>query len=482
MPGSRTHRWVTVVAVVASLLALLGAGGLVLYNYSPWFHNKFETDADNAAEQQRAAQSFEKDTVDSAETERAARDHGGQAAPPAGAGWPQWRGPLRDGRAPDSPFRTDWDKNPPKQLWKFDCGGGYSSLAVVGGKAYTQDRQGSNERVVCLDAATGNLLWEYAYPADYSRLRSGYTEGPRATPSIDGNRVYAVGAIGKFVCLEMPAAPEQKPQLAWEHDLLGEFGGTSPQWGVACSPLVEGDLVIVQPGGSDGSVVAFDKASGAVKWKAGSSPSGYSSPVAGSVGDTRVIYAVTADSLLCIRASDGAVLDKKDWITQFGGNIATPIVHKDYLFVSSGYGKGCALFRAAADGDKAKLVQVYNRANKVMRNHHSTCVLVNGYLYGFDDSRLACVDVAKGVVKEGWDADAFQNKGSLILAGKYLVILIENGQLGLVEANPNEFRLVAKVPSGLSGGQNWALPVLVDGRLFLRDNQKVICLDVRPAP
>src|SRR5207237_9441568 len=143
----------------------------------------------------------------------------------------------------------------------------------------------------------------------------------------------------------------------------------------------------------------------------------------------------------------------KDWLTDNEGNIATPVVHKNYVFISSGYKKGCALFRAAADGDGVKLVPVYNRSNKVMRNHHSTCVLSNGYLYGFDDSRLKCVDFANGVEKEGWDADAFQNKGSVILAGKHLIVLTENGQLGLVEATPEEFRLVAKVPSGLSGGQ-----------------------------
>src|SRR5262249_56330531 len=146
-----------------------------------------------------------------------------------------------EGRAPGGPFRTDWDKTPPKQLWKADCGGGYSSLAVVGGKVYTQDRQGDTERVIGIDAETGNLLWDHAYSADYSGLRSGYAGGPRATPTIDGNRLYAVGAAGKFVCLELPATAGGKPTIAWEHDLIGEFRASVPQWGVACSPLVEGD-------------------------------------------------------------------------------------------------------------------------------------------------------------------------------------------------------------------------------------------------
>jgi outer membrane protein assembly factor BamB len=452
-----------VIVLVIALGVVVVTAGTIAWMRWATIRNWFDRDAENADEMNRLAAAPAKSPPPA----------------PAGVGWPQWRGPLRDGRAPDGPFRTDWDKNPPKQLWKADCGGGFSSLAVVGGKLYTQDREGGNERVLCLDAETGNPLWDYPYPADYSGMKAGYATGPRATPTIDGDRLYAVGATGKFVCLVLPATGTT-PKLAWEHDLLAEFRASSPEWGVACSPLVEGDLVIVQPGGKDGSVVAFDKASGEVRWKAGSNPSGYSSPVAATVGNLRVVYAMTGDALLCVRASDGTVLDKADWVTEFKGNIATPVVHEDYVFVSSGYGKGCALFRAAADGDKVRLTQVYMRKNRVMRNHHSTCVFKDGYLYGFDDNRFACVDFKKGIEQEGWEDPGFLTKGSVILASNHLIVLTENGQLGLVEATPTEARLIAKVPSGLSGRENWSLPVLVDGRLYLRDGQKILCLDVRP--
>src|SRR5207248_2544472 len=136
------------------------------------------------------------------------------------------------------------------QLWSAPCGGGFSSLAVVGGKVFTQDRRGESEQIVCLDAGTGGQLWAHAYPADYSRLKAGYATGPRATPTVDENRVYAVGAVGTFLCVEIPA--DKNPKLLWEHDLPAEFRAAIPEWGVACSPLVEGDLVIVQPGGKDG--------------------------------------------------------------------------------------------------------------------------------------------------------------------------------------------------------------------------------------
>lgn len=454
----RTRRGLLVVGV----LLVLGIGGFAAYR-SSWVQSWFGRDADNAAEIARLVDA--KLTVAPAAT--------------ADVGWPQWRGPMRDGRAPAGPLRTDWEANPPKPLWAAPCGGGFSSLAVVGGKVYTQDRQGDAERVVCLDAETGKLLWEHAYPADYSAMNKGYTTGPRATPTVDAGRVYAVGAAGKFVCLEAPSAVGPA-KLLWEHDLLAEFRGKSPDWGVACSPLIEGDLVIVQPGGKDGSVAAFDKTSGELRWKAAANESGYSSPVAATVGGVRVVYALTGDALLCVRAADGEVLSKYTWKTPttFVGNIATPVVVDDYVFVSSAYNKGCALLRAVPEAGGVRLEEVYARNRRVMQNHHSTCVYQDGYLYGFDESRLKCVDFRKGVEKSGWDADGIA-KGNLILAGRHLLILTENGDLALVEATPEEFRPVARVPSGLGKAQAWALPVLADGRLYLRDGEKILCLDVK---
>jgi outer membrane protein assembly factor BamB len=246
------------------------------------------------------------------------------------------------------------------------------------------------------------------------------------------------------------------------------------------SPLVEGDLVIVQPGGRDGSVAAFDKRSGDLRWKAGSNPGGYSSPVAATVGGVRVVYAMTGDALLCAREADGELLSQYRWKTPttFVGNIATPVVVDDYVFVSSAYDKGCALLRAVPGGDRVNLEEVYARNRRVMRNHHSTCVYKDGYLYGFDESRLRCIDFRKGVEKSEWDAQGI-DKGTLILADRHLIILTEAGDLALVEATPEEFRLEGKVKKVLSGGNTWALPVLVDGRLYLRDAEKVDCLDVR---
>lgn len=402
------------------------------------------------------------------------------APPPAatsGVGWPQFLGPTRNGRAPDGPFRADWDKKRPEQVWSVPLGGGFSSVAVVGGKLYTQDRQGEAERVVCLDAATGAPLWEHSYPTNYSGV--GIGTGPRATPTVDGNRVYTVGATGLFLCLEEPVAPGQAPRVVWQHDLPGEFEAKAPQWGYACSPLLEGYRVIVQPGGRKGAVVAFDKATGEVRWAAGKNPAGYSSPVLATVHGVPLIFALTGDALLCLR-SDGTQLGSYSWPTRYEGNIASPVVLDDYVFISAAYGMGCALLRVKPDGDRVRLEPVYAKRNKALRTHHSTAVTVGRHLYGFDTEEgfLVCFSLTDGTPVEAWDAGRL--KGSIIAVGGYLVVLTQKGELVLIDATPEEYRPVATVPLGFAGEQNWAMPVLVDGRLYVRGPDKLLCLNVRP--
>ncbi|MBX9622247.1 MAG: PQQ-like beta-propeller repeat protein, partial [Gemmataceae bacterium] len=403
--------------------------------------------------------------------------------PPASADWPQWLGPTRDGRAPAGPLRTDWAANPPKPLWEVEVGGGYSSVAVVGGKVYIHSRSsGSEERVICLHVETGTEVWQYGYHAGPAGQDARYATGPRATPSVADGRVYTVGGAGRFLCLEPPALAGGSPRVAWEHDLPGEFRGRVPQWGYAGSPLVDGDLVIVQPGGRDGSVVAFDKRTGEVRWKAGSEPAGYSSPVATTAGGVRVVLALTAESLLCVRAADGEVTARFPWSPEHGGNIATPLVLGDRVFVTAAYHMGCALVRLAPAGDRVGFEPVYTRRRKPLRCHHSTPVARGRHLWGFDGHdpvALTCFDVVAGQPVAGWEADRV-GKGSLVLAGDHLVILTEGGELVLAAASAEEYRELGRVRTGLGGGQVWALPVLLDGRLYVRGDGKLICYDLRP--
>jgi outer membrane protein assembly factor BamB len=353
-------------------------------------------------------------------------------------------------------------------------------LAIVEGKLYTQDRQGGDERVFCLNAADGKQLWDYRYPANSAGNDQQYAIGPRATPTVEGNRVYAVGGVGKLLCLES-SKESSSPRVCWQHDLLTEFDAHMPQWGVACSPLLEGDLVVVQPGGKNGSVAAFDKRTGERRWNAGSDPAGYSSPIAATIGGERAIFALTSNALLAIGLA-GQISDRFNWNTQFGGNVATPLVVDNYVFISAAYGQGCALLRVERRDDGAKFVPVYTRHLKGLQNHHATSVYKDRHLFGFHgtgDARLKCIQFETGNENEAWEASQV-GKGTLILAGKYLIIQTERGELCLVEANPEEFRLVAKIPHVLSGNNNWAAPTLVEGRLYLRDEEKIVCYDVRP--
>jgi hypothetical protein len=452
-----------IIALMVGIALLLGAGGYLAWK-SHWVQSFFVRDSENTAELDGLKNSNLPD----------------ETAPAAESGSPQWRGASRKGLAAVGSFRTDWEKRPPKELWRVPIGGGYGSCAVVGGKVYVQDKQGDRERVVCLEGETGKPVWEYGYGTSSAGTDGSYAIGPRATPTVAGGWVFTVGGAGRLLALEETATGVQ---MRWDHDLLTEFAAPLPKWGVAGSPLVHGDLVIVQPGGSAGAVVAFDKSSGAVRWRSGSNPPSYSSPVVMAVGGQETVIALLGDALLAVRLSDGKVTDQFKWVTQFGANIATPLVVGEYVFISSSYGSGCALLRATRHGDEVKLVKVYERRERGFENHHTTSVYKNKHLFGIDGSQgrngLKCVAFESGYEVKGWNGRDI-GQASIVLAGDHLLLQTAGGALCLVEANPKAFNEVGRVERVLSGKNNWASPVLVKGRIYMRDEKQVVCLDVSP--
>lgn len=450
--------------LVVGLLLVLGIGGFLAWR-SPWVMSLFAKDTGSAEEKARADGAALKNAV----------------APDAASGSPEWRGAARKGVAPVQQFRTDWDKNPPKEAWRATVGGGYGSCAVVGGKLYVQDKHGAGERVLCLDAESGKQVWEFAYESGPAGNDPTFAIGPRATPTVVGNWVFAVGGAGLVHALEVV---DGKPQLRWKHDLQEEFAAPMPQWGFAGSPLVYNDLVIVMPGAKGAAVVAFDRATGATKWKSGSHAPSYSSAVVASVGGQDTVFALLGDALLAVRPTDGTVTDTFKWETQFGGNIATPVVvDNEYVFISASYGSGCALVRAEKVGDAVKLKPVYSRRRSGFQAHIATPVYKDKHLFGIDGLRgsggLKCIAFASGEPVEDWE-DRKIGQASLILAGDYLIVQRDAGELCLVRADPKECKVVARVPGVLTGRNNWATPALVGGRLYLRDEEKVVCLDARP--
>jgi outer membrane protein assembly factor BamB len=434
------------------LVGLVGAFGL-LTGYHLLFSERFRFDP-------LQMQALQAAPLQSGTADR--RD----AGPTAAGDWPQWRGPNRDGVSGETGLLTRWPAGGPKKLWEAKGGGGYSSFAVAAGKVYTILQDDDKEAVVCWQADTGKELWRFRYPAQYE---NDFGSGPRSTPSVDGDRVYAVGATGIFHCLKADTGAK-----LWRHDLLEEFKAENLQWGVAFSPLVEGDLVFTNPGGPNGnSVAAFDKKTGKLAWKALGDQAGYSSPVAATIAGVRQVVFFTASGLVGVAPKDGQALWRYPWETSFDCNIATPIVVEDYVFLSSGYGKGAAVVKVEADGGGLKARRVYETTK--MCNHFSTCVLYKEHLYGFTDPGiLTCMEFRTGKVR--WQERGFK-KGSLTLADGHLIILGEEGLLALAEATPQEYREKGRVQ--VFEGKCWTVPVLANGKLYLRDETTVKCLELK---
>jgi outer membrane protein assembly factor BamB len=398
------------------------------------------------------------------------------ASPARPGDWPQWRGPNRDGKSAETGLLEQWPDSGPPVEWRVPIKGGYASMAIVNGRLFTMDRDHARERVLCFDVNDkGKLLWEYGYAADYGSVQ--YPAGPRATPTVHDGRVYTLGASGIMHCLEAEP-PDGKPRVFWSKDLNAEFAANSPAWGHACSPLIEGDLVIVQPGGGRGSVVALHRLTGKKQWAALSDGSGYCSPIAMTVDNVRLIITMTGSNIVGLRASDGEELFKIGWQPNHYANIATPIQAGNYVFLSSNYGHGCTLVKLSGDGDGGiQAEQVYRE--RVMQNHHATSVLVDDHLYGFHGNQpaiLICVNIR--TAEEVWKSRA-TTKGTLIWAQGMLIIFTENGELALLEATPESGSRVRGRVQLFDDGNTWALPVLSNGRLYVRGGKELVCFDLR---
>lgn len=386
----------------------------------------------------------------------------------ASGDWPQWRGPHRDGVSAETGLLATWPESGPTLLWEQPVGKGYSSLAIAAGRVFTLMQDGPNESAICWDAATGAELWRFSYPAKY---RNAYGDGPRATPTVDGDRVYVVGATGIMHCLKTHPR-DRAGEMIWRHDLLDEFGAANLQWGVSFSPLVHDGLVYSNPGGPDGkSMAALDKLTGKLRWQAGDEQAGYSSPVAAVIAGRPQVVFFTAAGLVGLTPDRGEVLWRFSWETSYGANVATPIVVRDYIFVSSGYNRGCAVVRIDKSGPEFRASRVYE--NKNMRNHFSSSVFFKDHVYGFNETLLTCLEFRTGKVK--WKQRGL-DKGSLLIADGALVILGEDGKLALADAVPDGYR--EKASFQVSQERCWTMPALANGRLYIRDQHKVRCLDV----
>jgi outer membrane protein assembly factor BamB len=386
------------------------------------------------------------------------------------ADWPQWMGPERNGTSPETGLLTTFPPAGPKVLWKVEGGDGYSAVAVVGKRAVTMVQRGKDELVLALDAGTGQELWKVRCGPAYT---NDFGNGPRATPAIDGKRVYVQAASGPFLCLDL-----EKGDILWQHHLLKEFNADNISWGLSASPLVVGDLVLAIPGGKGAAVVAFDKSNGKVLWKTGDDKAAYASPVVTTMNGMRQAIFFTANGLLAVQMNDGKELWRVPWLTEYDVNIATPLLIGDQLFVSSGEKVGCALFHLMGN-EKPGLVWESRGPKSVMINYWANAVAFGKHLYGISgeynrSGDLNCVDLAAG--KLAWSSSRF-GLSSLTLADGHLFIVVKNGDLVVVPATPKGFEEKARVKV-LEDGRYATVPTIAGKRLFLRDRKNIVCLDI----
>ena len=380
----------------------------------------------------------------------------------SGVDWYQYLGPTRNNLSPETGWNAQFSDTGPERLWETNVHTGFATTSVSRGRAYTMGNDGKQDIVYCFDAETGETLWIFAYPCKLHSIQ--HEGGPCATPAIDGTRVYTFSKQGHLHCLDT----DRKGKVIWSLNVKEKLGAKVPRWGFSGSPLVEKNLLIVEAG----KTYALDKMTGETIWESYKDMgAGYASPVAFDHEGKRFVAVFNGYGLAVMDVTDGRQITRLEWDTKYKVNAATPVIADNghELFISSSYNKGCAVV-TLNDG------QVNARwQNKEMRNHFNTSVLWEGYLYGFDDNTLKCVDYKTG--KATWSKDRL-GKGSLILADNKLIILSERGELVIAEANPSAFKEISRAK--VLDGKCWTAPVLSHGRIYCRNAKgRLVCLDVK---
>ncbi|HSV73185.1 MAG TPA: PQQ-binding-like beta-propeller repeat protein [Chthonomonadales bacterium] len=379
------------------------------------------------------------------------------------ADWPQFRGPNANGISPFRGINKDWQARPPRVLWRVAMSDeGYSGPAVAGGRVFIVDHRGGEDIVRAIDLRTGQDIWQHRY-RDATQHNYGFA---RATPAVDGDRVYTMSRMGKLHCLNAATGA-----VIWAKDVIAEFGGRLPSWDMAVSPVIDGRKVIVCPGGPNASVVALDKMTGETLWRGGGTAGiGYATPVIATIGGRRQYVVFAARSIMGVDAEDGAVIWSHPWETSWDVNAATPVVIGDSVFVTSGYGVGCALIDVR-DG-RASL----RWRNREIQAHFSSPIYHNGHIYGTGDPGfLVCLNPNNGQVL--WRQGGFEKGGILGVDGVILALNGSNGDLIMSALSPAGYREMGRITP--LGGQSWTAPVLADGVLLVRNRQALAAIDLR---
>ena len=392
----------------------------------------------------------------------------GVTAVQAAADWPQWQGTERTRISKETRLLKEWPASGPPVVWTATgLGSGYGSMAVAGGRVFVQGMRGRSSVVLALNRADGKEVWSKALGAPETNDRG---PGPRGTPTVDGDRLYVLTENGDLACLRTDGT------AVWQRNILKDFGGSQLRWLISESPLVDGAHVVVSPGGPGAGMVKLDKMTGKTVWtsKDLSDTAGYASIIAADVSGVRIYLTFTAAAGVGVRASDGKLMFRYPDAANRVANIATPIFTNNKVFFTSAYGTGGGLLDLTAQNGEVAAKEVYFTLN--MKNHHGGVVLAGGYLYGFNDAILTCLEFATGKVM--W-RDRSVGKGSVTFADGNLYIQSENNVVGLAEATPSGYREKGRFDIPDKSLPSWAHPVVSDGRLYVRNQDTLLAYDVK---
>lgn len=371
----------------------------------------------------------------------------------AAADWPNFRGPHHDGIAPEVTVPAQMPRGALRTLWKAKTATGFSSLAIVDGRLYTMGNEDDQDVVFCLDATTGEELWTFKYAAPLDPNL--YEGGPNSTPTVHDGSVYTLSRRGEVHCLDAKSGV-----VRWTTDVRRETDASVPGWGFSSSGLVQGELILfcVGPAG-----IALDRSNGKIVWQSGEEEAGYTTPVPFERDGHRYALVTSGRFLTAVDVETGEAEWDHRWITRYGINAANPIVNGDFVFMSSGYGKGATVIEMT-DGDP-RTVWV----NKDFHNQLNTSVLIDGHLYGIDgdtteNATLRCVDFKTGKVR--W-SEGGVGSGSLIGGDGHLFVLSAKGKLGILPASPQGFRPTAGAQ--ILTGKCWTAPAIAGGTLYARN-------------
>ncbi|MEI6534302.1 MAG: PQQ-binding-like beta-propeller repeat protein, partial [Verrucomicrobiaceae bacterium] len=389
----------------------------------------------------------------------------------ATAEWPGFRGADRMGHAKTPKLATDWKANPPRLLWKKPVGAGWSSFAVAGTFAFTQEQRGPNEVVVCYDVATGNEVWTQQREARFDESMGG--PGPRATPTLADGAVFTASATGVLQRLKAGTG-----EVVWQQDFKKLAGREPPMWGYASSPLVTNSMVIVYAGGAgDKGVMAFDAGTGQARWSVACGPESYSSPQLSKVLGEDTLLMLSNDGVLLLDPATGKVRLNYEWKFQGYRALQPTVIGEDTILLPTPMSEGTRAIRVSKKGDQLSAEELWT--TKQMKTDFTELIAHKGYLYGIDGSMFSCVDIKTGV--RAWK-DGRYGKGEAVLleSDDKILISAEDGRVALLQADPTVHKEITSFQA--LQGKTWNHPVVVGDKLLVRNGSEAACYALPVAP